>query len=233
MDTEGNGSGTERWHPGWRSLAAAGGLVGLLAVWWRRRQEGQDLGERQIADERLSREAAVSPSEELPASLPECCIEVLCRPGWYDRSMLREVQIKPANAFVKLISSERVAGTDITATTIGDTIYFRKPEEFDPHSPAGLALLAHEIRHVEQYQEHGGLVGFAIDYVRQYLQGGYGEGISFEAEAYELQGIVYKHLEQEFAYNSDHNLCEVTPAGHRPNLQYAYLEPYPELPRQV
>ncbi|MBS1252609.1 MAG: hypothetical protein MAG451_01650 [Anaerolineales bacterium] len=231
-----------RLRPGWRTLTAAG-LAGLLVLWWRRRQRQTSEPERQsgsphatfVSYETSTRRAASEPaSDTLPATLPECCINVLGRPGWYDRELLREVQIKPANTFVKLISSERVAGTDITATTIGDTIYFRKPEGFDPHSPAGLALLAHEIRHVEQYREQGGIIGFALNYVREYRHGGYGIDISFEAEAYEIGAAVQAHLTEEFEYNEGVSHCRMTPAGeHRPNLVYAYAEPYPDLPRQA
>lgn len=169
----------------------------------------------------------------LPLTLPACCIKVLGRPGWYDPALLTSVRLRPATLFVRTISSPRVAGTEVTATTIGSTIYFREPKGFDPHSPAGLALLAHELRHVEQYQERGGVVRFSIDYVLEYLRGGYGTEISFEAEAYEVGSVVYAHLEAEFAHNAGQVLCEVTEAGHTPNPLYALLRPYPALPRRV
>ncbi len=169
----------------------------------------------------------------LPPRLPECCIRVLARPGWYDLELLQRVRLRPANLFVRAISSPRVAGTEVAATTIGNTIYFRQLEQFDPHSPAGLALLAHEIRHVEQYLAHGGVVRFSVDYVLQYMRGGYGTEISFEAEAYHIGSVVYAHLEEEFAYNGGQVLCQVTPAGHNPNPQYTFLTPYPPLPRQM
>ncbi len=242
MSADSEVSRLTRLKPGRKTLAAAG-VIGLLAIWWRRRQSQQTEIEHPGKRERatfisyepatrgITREPA---SDTLPSTLPECCIHVLGRPSWYSRELLRSVRVKSANAFVRLISSPQVAGTEITATTIGDTIYFRRPEGFDPHSPSGLALLAHEIRHVEQYREHGGVVGFAIDYVRQYLQSGYGEDISFEAEAYELQRIVYAHLAEEFAYNDGVSHCVMTPAGeHSVNLAYAYLEPDPDLPRYV
>ncbi|MFQ5342893.1 MAG: DUF4157 domain-containing protein [Anaerolineae bacterium] len=169
----------------------------------------------------------------LPPTLPECCLKVLARPGWYDAALLRAVRIQPANLFVRAISSPRVAGMEIAATTIGHTIYFRDPAYFDPHSPDGLALLAHEIRHIEQYREQGGVVRFSINYLLEYLRGGYGTDISAEAEAYELGSTVQAHLEAEFAYNAGQVLCEITPAGHTPNLLYSFLTPYPALPRRV
>ena len=169
----------------------------------------------------------------LPSTLPACCIRVLGRPGWFDPALLTTVRLKPANLFIRAISSPRVAGREIAATTIGSTIYFRQPERFDPHSPAGLALLAHELRHVEQYQARGGVVRFFIDYILAYLRGGYGTNIPFEAEAYEVGRVVYAHLEEEFAYNAGQSLCEITPAGHIPNPRYSLLQPYPTLPRYV
>lgn len=169
--------------------------------------------------------------DTLPLVLPACCIEVLGRPGWFDPALLAAIRLRPANAFVRAISSPRVAGKEISATTLGETIYFRQPERFDPTSPAGLALLAHEIRHVEQYRDRGGVVRFALAYISEYMRGGYGTGISFEADAYQVGRIVYAHLEEEFAYNAGQPPCVLTPAGYVPNALYSLLRPYPTLPR--
>ena len=169
----------------------------------------------------------------LPPTLPMSCVRVLRRPGWFGSGLLSAVRLRPANLFVRVISSRLVTGTDITATTIGDTVYFRKPERFDPDSPAGLALLAHELRHVEQYREQGGVVRFAILYVLEYLQGGYGMNISFEADAFEVGRVIREHLEQEFAFNAGEVPCARTPAGYEPNPLYRLLRPYPALPRRV
>ncbi|MFQ5859389.1 MAG: DUF4157 domain-containing protein [Anaerolineae bacterium] len=124
-----------------------------------------------------------------------------------------------------------MARVPIAATTIGDTIYFREWKYFDPHSPLGLALLAHELRHVEQYREQGGVVRFSIHYVWGFVRGGYGANISFEAEAYKVGNTVKSHLVEEFAHNANKALCLTTLAGHTPNPQYSYLRPYPALPR--
>ncbi|MFQ6058641.1 MAG: DUF4157 domain-containing protein [Anaerolineae bacterium] len=166
--------------------------------------------------------------EALPPTLPECCIKVLGRPGWFDPALLRAVRLRPANPFVRAI--QRMARRPIAATTIGDTIYFRDAADFDPHSPPGLGLLAHELRHVEQYRERGGVVRFSAHYVLEFLRGGYRPDISFEAEAYEVESIVRDHLRQEFTYNASEALCLTTPAGHTPNPQYRLLEPSPTLP---
>jgi hypothetical protein len=214
----------------WQPLLGAV-VGGLGALWWHRRT----LQERRAGEVRHRAEVGVAADDvrqlPLPSHLPECCIEILARPGWYDRNLLRSVKIKPASWFVRAISDPRVAGTEIAATTIGDTIYFRQPTRFDPHSPEGLALLAHEIRHVEQYRAFGGLAGFALEYLRDYLGGGYGTNIPFEKEAYAIQRTVAQHLEQEFAYNAGKPPCLMTPAGHERNPQYVSLQSYPELDR--
>lgn len=215
----------------WQMLAGAfaGGLIALL--WDRRRSPQQPhAGTSDRMHLRASvLDDAVAPT--LPSRLPECCIEVLSRPGWYDRRLLHSVKIKPANRFVRAISNPRVAGTDIAATTIGDTIYFRQAERFDPHTPEGLALLAHEIRHVEQYQALGGILGFGLHYVREFLRGGYGTNISFEDEAYAIQRAVADHLRREFAHNADAAPCLMTAGGHRRNPEYVSLRSYPDLDR--
>ncbi|MFQ5859443.1 MAG: DUF4157 domain-containing protein [Anaerolineae bacterium] len=167
----------------------------------------------------------------LPSTLPRCCIRVLGRPGWFDPALLWAVRLRPVNLLVRAISSRRVTGTRITATTIGDTIYFRRPERFDPHSPAGLALLAHELRHVEQYRAWGGVVPFSVAYVWEYLREGYGTNIFFEAEAHEVAGTVQAHLEAELTYNDGELPCLTPPSGHMPNPLYRYLRPCPTIPR--
>lgn len=209
----------------------AAGAAGLLALWWLK-QESQETSEP-TPGIRTSGEDPETTAGTLPATLPECCVRVLGRPGWFDQGLLREVQIRPANPFVRAVTSPQVAGTDITAMTIRNTIYFRDPAGFKPHSPSGLGLIAHEVRHVEQYREQGGIVPFTIEYLREYLRGGYGTGIPFEAEAYEVGGTVRAHLEAEFAYNADHAICLTTPVEHTPNPEYAYLTPYPDLPRRA
>lgn len=215
----------------WQTLLGAV-VGGLVALWWGRRGTGEPA--REAPSDRAYLRASVLDDvavPSLPSRLPECCVDVLARPGWYDRDLLHSVKIRPANRFVRAISDPRVAGTEIAATTIGDTIYFRQPERFDPDSPEGLALLAHEIRHVEQYAALGGILGFALHYVRQFWGGGYGTNISFEDEAYAIQRVVADHLRREFTYNEGRAPCLATDGGRRPNPQYVSLQSYPGLDR--
>lgn len=165
---------------------------------------------------------------DLPAKLPGCCIRLLARPGWFEANLLRSVRLALANPFVRLI--QRMAGVPVAATAIGDVIYFRLPEYFDPHTLGGISLIAHELRHVEQCRECGGLVPYAILYTWEYLRKGYGTTISFEAEAYELGDVVYEHLLREFDANPGQPPC-VGVAGHRLNPHYRLLVPAPVLNR--
>lgn len=131
-----------------------------------------------------------------------------------------------ANPFVRLI--QRMAGVPVAATAIGDVIYFRLAEYFDPHTPTGISLIAHELRHVEQCRQLGGLAPYAIQYTWEYLRKGYGTALWFEAEAYELGGIVYEHLLREFEHNPGQPPCAGV-TGHRLNPHYRLLEPAPRL----
>ncbi len=164
----------------------------------------------------------------IPSRLPECCIRVLARPGWFDVALLRTVRLQLANPFVRAI--QNMAGVPIAATAIGNVIYFREMEHFDPRSAWGISLLAHELRHVEQYREQHGIVPYAILYTWEYVRRGYGVNISFEAEAYGVGDVVYGHLVQEFNYNANRPVCL---DDLRPNPDYVLLEPAPALPRRA
>lgn len=208
--------------------------AGPLTLWWRSKRGSQDrrwasTRDQLTADMEVRGEDTEAEPQALPSALPEWVIMVLGRPGWFDPTLLGTVRLKLVNLFVRVI--QRMAGVPVAATTIGDTIYFREPKFFDPESPAGLALLAHELRHVEQWREQG-FVQFSIRYALEFLRhGGYGPNISFEADACEVQRTAQEHLEEEFAHNDDESPCLITPAGHAPNPQYSLLRPYPDLPR--
>jgi len=57
------------------------------------------------------------------------------------------------------------AGKPLTVT-LRNTIYFA-PGRFDPSSREGIALLVHELAHVEQFHRLG-LVGFTLRYLASY-----------------------------------------------------------------
>jgi hypothetical protein len=150
---------------------------------------------------------------------------MIARPQWFgDTATVARTVLSEANWIARLLSSRALAGTEIGAITLGKTIYFRNPDLYDPHTAQGLAFLAHEIKHVEQFERHG-IVGFYIKYVRDYFRGGYGRGIEFEDEAYEFQQVVARHLREEFSNNPSIDICQEMDEPHTPNLTFARTVP--------
>ena len=157
-------------------------------------------------------------SEPLPARIPGCAVNLLARPEWFiDPSVVTRARLSGAGWMARLLSGKLFAGIEISAITLGHKINIRKMDHYDPHSPRGLALLAHELKHVEQYERYGRL-GFYLKYLRDYLRHGYGqERLTLEQEAYLFQGQVKEHLLQEFAGNPGCPLCIEMAEPHTPN----------------
>ena len=89
------------------------------------------------------------------------------------------------------------------AYTSGNKIYFA-PNQYDPSTVDGIASIAHEITHVEQYRKYGKL-RFRVKYLAFFLKNkrkqmedseAY-EGIAFEKEAFEKAEEVKKYLKTE------------------------------------
>jgi hypothetical protein len=80
------------------------------------------------------------------------------------------------------------------AMTIAPYVFYGK-SSFEPASARSLALLAHELKHVEQYRARG-RIGFLIKYFIDKARNGfkYNENLPLEKEAYELQREVEKKL---------------------------------------
>ncbi len=132
----------------------------------------------------------------IPKHLPLYAVNLLARPEWFtDPCIVARANFAKANAIARFLSSPRFAGRDdIWAITLGGTIHVRMAEAYDPHSAIGLALIAHEIKHLEQFEKEG-FIGFISKYVQSYLaQGGYSTAVKFETEAYEFQRKVEEHL---------------------------------------
>jgi hypothetical protein len=117
-----------------------------------------------------------------------------------------------------------LAGKKIGAITLRSTIYFRELDEYTPHTAPGLAFLAHELKHVEQYQIDG-FVKFYIRYIWDYILHGYGEEVAFEAEASEFQRQVMEHLTREFENNPGRHPCRELAEPHTPNEQFVKTVP--------
>ena len=80
------------------------------------------------------------------------------------------------------------------AMTVAPYVFYGK-SSFDPSRVRSLALLAHELKHVEQYRERGHL-GFLVKYLTDKARNGfkYSETLPLEQQAYELQREVEKKL---------------------------------------
>ena len=164
-------------------------------------------------------------SDRLPEKCPACVVSMLARQEWFaDPEVVSRARLAKAGGIPRLLSSQKLAGRKIGAITLGSTIYFREIDQYDPHTVTGLVFLAHEIKHVEQYQREG-FVRFYIRYLWDYILHGYGESISFEAEASEFERQVMEHLTREFENNSGSQPCSEMAEPHTPNERFAKTVP--------
>jgi hypothetical protein len=159
----------------------------------------------------------------IPDHCPECVISILNRSEWFrNPGIVRRVCLNYARGLPWILSSSFFSRQTIGAITLGNTVYFRLEDQYNPHTPSGLAFLAHEIKHVEQY-ERDGLINFYTHYLMGYLRNGYGKLISYEGEAYAFQVAVYAHLEMEFRQNHEVQPCLELDAPHTPNPAFNKL----------
>jgi hypothetical protein len=78
---------------------------------------------------------------------------------------------------------------------------------------------------VEQYLQEGRL-RFSAKYIRDFLRkGGYGDSISFEGEASDLEERVKAHLITEFAENAGREPCMEMAPPHTPNDAFVTVTP--------
>ncbi|MHC6225954.1 eCIS core domain-containing protein [Pseudomonas sp. X10] len=130
-----------------------------------------------IALQQARDEATARGSQPLPLH-----IRVQLEP-WYDFAVLDaaryrvgdEQQVSAANALLR--------NPDVNAVTLIDTIIFRHARDAEDN----VALWAHELKHVQQYQEWG-VEEFARRYTRDFE--------SIEAPAYEIEAQVRKALRE-------------------------------------
>jgi hypothetical protein len=80
------------------------------------------------------------------------------------------------------------------AMTFAPWVFYGR-SHFDPSRVNSLALLAHELKHVEQYRKRGRL-GFLLRYFIDKARNGfkYDENLPLEKEAYDVQRDVEKNL---------------------------------------
>jgi hypothetical protein len=161
----------------------------------------------------------------IPQGIPRCAINLLAREQWFsDPDVLTRIRLAPANRVAQFVSSPRFNKGNVSAITLGHTIYYRKLDRFDPHTSRGLALLAHEAKHVEQ-QERDGIVWFHLIYLLDYRRFGYGRKIRYEKEAYALQDKVMAHLVKELAANAGSAPCCEMAVPHTPNDAFVKSTP--------
>ena len=106
------------------------------------------------------------------------------RPWFPDLDFVRVhlVHSGPMSWFVRAILRQG-------AMTIAPYIFFGR-HRYEPASPRSLALLAHELRHIEQYAEMGHL-RFLFTYARDRIRAGkYSRNLPLEAGPYALQDEV-------------------------------------------
>jgi len=160
---------------------------------------------------------------KLPERIPPCAVKMLARPEWFaDPGVVSRARLSGATGLAQLFSSRFFARTEIGAITLGRVIHFRMSEQYDPHSAWGLALLAHELKHVEQYEKDG-WCKFYAKYLWAYVFHGYGESVPFEAAAYEFQRQVQAHLTAEFENNLGCSPCCEIGDPHTPNETFVKI----------
>jgi hypothetical protein len=107
-----------------------------------------------------------------------------------DFDSVRLVESWPTRFFVKNILNQG-------AMTIAPFIFYGK-SSFDPDRPGSVALLAHELKHVEQYREMGRFRFFLRYFVDKARNGfKYSRDLPLERVAYDLQKEVLKKLEED------------------------------------
>lgn len=126
----------------------------------------------------------------MPRRLPQDAVENLKRKEWFPNPSV----IDRARAVI-LPFCPRYIAKRRRAITLGHFVIFTKRRYYDPRSIHGLALLAHELKHVEQYRREGPL-RFLWRYLFHWLKVGYDlERHPYEREAAELETRIQAQLQ--------------------------------------
>jgi hypothetical protein len=137
--------------------------------------------------------------KEEKMQLPPCVIQTLQR--WFPSADLTRANVVSSGFRARLTKRMKRAGF-----TFGRTVLLGEGD-YDPFSPRGLALIAHELKHVLQY-ENKGTAKFVVRYLWDWGRlGRYSKKIPFENEAYDLEEKVKEHLIREFSANGDRGPC--------------------------
>ena len=101
--------------------------------------------------------------------------------SYYDLQVLDAVRFQVGNGVALNAANTMLQNPDVNAVTLLDIIVFRHAED----AQNNVALWAHELKHVQQYQQWGA-AQFASDYTRDYR--------TVEAPAYAIQSQVERAL---------------------------------------
>ncbi len=133
--------------------------------------------------------------------LPSCAVKTLHRQEWFSHpEVVERAKIAILPSCPKWLSRRR------SAFTLGGLVILTEAKYYAPWSAQGLALLAHELKHGEQYLE-AGVLRFLGRYFRNWLKFGYTEAHPQEREAMEFEGHVERHLRREFEFNGGKGAC--------------------------
>lgn len=122
-------------------------------------------------------EAAQAGSEPIPLH-----IRVQLEP-WYDFAVLDTARYRVGDPQQLSAANALLQNPDVNAVTLIDTILFRRAADAEDN----VALWAHELKHVQQYQQMG-VEAFARQYTRDYHV--------LEGPAYEVEAEVAKALRE-------------------------------------
>ena len=122
-------------------------------------------------------EATASGSEAIPLH-----IRVQLEP-WYDFAVLDAARYRVGDEQQLSAANALLQNPDVNAVTLIDTIMFRHASDAEDN----VALWAHELKHVQQYQELG-VEEFARRYTRDYQ--------ALEGPAYKIEAEVAKALRE-------------------------------------
>lgn len=102
---------------------------------------------------------------------------------WYDFAVLDAARFRVGDEQQVSAATALLQNPDVNAVTLIDTIIFRHASDAEDN----VALWAHELKHVQQYQELG-VEEFARRYTRDYQQ--------LEGPAYKIEAEVAKALRE-------------------------------------
>lgn len=114
---------------------------------------------------------------------------------WFEGLDMRQIEIKTRGPVCWFVATILQQG----ALTFEPFIFFGR-HTYDPTSLSSVALLAHELKHIEQFRRMGRF-GFLRTYYWDMARMGfrYRRDLPLEAEAYTLQAEVKQGLQAEFS----------------------------------